>query len=459
MHNVAVLNVVGLTPSLIGKWTPNIARFRERGWSVPLEEQFPAVTCTAQAAMLTGKTPSEHGIVANGWYFDELAEVGFWKQNNGLVQGDKIYDTLRAENSAFTCAKIFWWYNMYSSADWSITPRPHYPADGRKVFDVYTEPMNLGTRIKEELGDFPFLRFWGPGAGIESSSWIARSARWIYERHQPTLSLVYLPHLDYPLQKFGPDATEIQDELLAIDDVVGDLLHFYEEEGVRVLIVSEYGITEVKRHCHPNRILREAGMLAIRPSLDWEMLDCGASDAFAVADHQIAHVYVKDPSRVAEVASLFKDQPGIKQVLHGTTLRAAGLDHRRSGNVVLMAHNDCWFTYYYWNDNDLAPDFARSVDIHRKPGYDPCELFLDPELSLPKLRIACTLAKKKLGFRYMMNVIPLDPTLVRGSHGTPVDKASRGPVALSRFSAAKPQTERIPVTAVHDLIAAHVMQG
>lgn len=458
-HRVAVLDVVGLTPALVGNWTPNLARFVADGWSVRLEEPFPAVTCTSQVTMLTGQPPREHGVVANGWYFHDVAEVGFWKQSNALVEAEELYEAMARRDPQFTCAKVFWWFNMYSAAKWSVTPRPHYPADGRKVFDVYTRPMGMGAEMQEEIGPFPFPRFWGPAAGIDSSKWIARAAEWIHEQHAPILSLVYLPHLDYPLQKYGPDAPELRDELLAIDDVVGELIHFYEGRGVRVVVLSEYGVTGVTRPVHPNRILRDEKLVQVRPSLGTELLDCGASEAFAVADHQIAHVYVRDPDRVDAVARLFEGSPGTRAVLHGDAIRDAGLDHPRSGQVILMAEPDAWYTYYYWNDNERAPDFARTVDIHRKPGYDPVELFLDPSIRFAKARIALALLRKKLGLRTLLRFIPLRPDLVRGSHGTPVASPDRGPMLASRFEGARPAETRVPMTSVRGILEKHLLGG
>jgi predicted AlkP superfamily pyrophosphatase or phosphodiesterase len=212
MKRLAVLNVVGLTESLIGPQTALLSEFLKKGEKARIRPAFPAVTCTAQSDYLTGKTPSGHGIVANGWYDRELAEVQFWKQSNHIVQARKIWEELGALDPKFTCAKLFWWYNMYSSADYSITPRPMYPADGRKVFDIYTWPYSIRTGIKKDLGEFPFPAFWGPAAGVDTpqgpadaaSRWIAESAKWIETKYQPTLSLVYLPHLDYNLQRHGP---------------------------------------------------------------------------------------------------------------------------------------------------------------------------------------------------------------------------------------------------------------
>ena len=430
LRPTAVLNIVGLTPSLIGAHTPRLKAFRDRNTQTRLREHFPALTCTSQASMLTGLTPSGHGIVGNGWYFKELAEVGLWKQNDGLTQGEKVFETLKARHPEFTCAKMFWWYNMYSKVEWSATPRPHYPADGRKVFDIYAAPMELRDALVNELGEFPFHAFWGPASGIKSSEWIAASAKWVQEYKRPTLNLVYLPHLDYCLQKFGPGAPEIAPELAKIDAVAGDLIEFFEKQGVRVLVVSEYGITKVTRCTHPNRLLRRAGLLEVRPSLTWELLDAGASRAFAVSDHQICHVYVNDKSKLAEVIALFERDPGTRRVIHGDDRARYGLDHDRAGDVILMAEPDSWYTYYYWEDDARAPDFARCVDIHRKPGYDPCELFLDPAKPFAKATIAASLLKKKVGLRYYMDVIPLDASLVKGSHGTPADDPAEAPLLI-----------------------------
>ncbi len=431
LQPTAVLNIVGLTPRHIGEHTPRLKAFLSRGWMLPLREPFPAVTCTSQATMLTGQNASQHGIVGNGWYFHDLAEVGFWKQSNHLMQGEKVYESLKRRHADFTCAKLFWWYNMYAPVDTMVTPRPHYPADGRKIFDVYTSPQSMHDPMVRDLGPFPFHSFWGPGSGLPSSQWIAESAKWTWNKHHPTLSLVYFPHLDYALQRLGPDDPAIATELHAIDTVAGELLDFYSRAGVKTLIVSEYGITRVTRCIHPNRLLREAGLLETRPSVSWEMLDAGASRAFAVSDHQICHIYLNDKSALAKVIGLFEKTPGTRKVLHGAERARYGLDHERAGDVVLMAEPDCWYTYYYWLDDALAPDFARCVDIHRKPGYDPAELLFDPKQPLVKLKMAFKLAQKKLGFRYLMDVIPLDASLIKGSHGTPVDNPDQGPLLMS----------------------------
>ncbi len=418
MQRVAVINVVGLSPSLLGKHTPRLTAFAEKCGMQAFRPAFPAVTCTAQASMLTGTCPREHGIVANGWYDRESAEVRFWKQSNHLVCGEKVWEYLRGRHAGFTCAKLFWWYNMYSSADIAMTPRPLYPADGRKVFDIHTQPMGLRDEVKAALGEFPFPSFWGPGAGIACSEWIAAAARWTEEREKPSLNLVYLPHLDYCLQKYGPDAPEIAPELEAIDRVAGELIAFLEGCGVKVLVVSEYGISKVGRPIHLNRLFRRKGWIQIKDELGRETLDAGGSKVFAVADHQVAHVYAAGGA-TPELKEFLEALDGVAEVRES-------IDGGRSGDFVLVAEPDAWFTYYFWEDDAKAPDYARCVDIHRKPGYDPAELFIDPKIGHPKWEVGKFLLKKKLGLRGLLEVVPLDATLVKGSHGRDaVDEGER----------------------------------
>lgn len=425
---LAVLNIVGLSTSCLGASTPRLCAFRDRHGVQSFPPAFPAVTCTAQSHMLTGTDASGHGIVANGWLDRESAEVRFWKQSNRLVRGEKIWHRLQSELPGFTCANLFWWYNMATDADIAITPRPLYLADGRKSFDIHTQPMGLRETIKADLGEFPFPSFWGPAAGIACSQWIAASARWIYRIHQPSLNLIYLPHLDYGLQKYGPGAAEMAEELAQIDQVAGELIDFYEQQGVRVLIVSEYGISPVSRPVHLNRILRQAGLLSIKDELGRDGLDLFQSEAIAVADHQVAHVYVKSPEKIDAIKALLATVPGVDKVEYAHERWSPGIALERAGDLIVTAAPDAWFTYYFWEDDARAPDYARCVDIHRKPGYDPVELFLDPALCCPKLKIAAFLLKKKLGLRALLEVIPLDATLVKGSHGR--DQVPAGEQAL-----------------------------
>ncbi len=419
---LAVLNIVGLSKSLLGENAPGITACAEKHGLQTYAPAFPALTTTAQSSILTGTPPEKHGIVANGWYDRESAEVRFWKQSNHIVHGDKIWDALRKTVPGFTCAKLFWWYNMHSTADFTITPRPLYPADGSKHFDIHTQPMAMRDELKAELGPFPFPAFWGPAAGIASSEWIAASAKWVEQKHSPTLSLVYLPHLDYCLQKDGPTAPNIPAEVRAIDRVVTDLISYYESRSIRVMLLSEYGISPVDQPIHLNRLFREKGWLSIKDELGRETLDYGGCKAFAVADHQIAHVYVNDPAILPEVRALLESTGGIDEI--------RPQNHPRAGDLIAIAKPNAWFTYYYWTDDAKAPDFARTIDIHRKPGYDPCELFIDPAIAFPKAKIAKFLLKKKLGIRGLLEVIPLDPSLVKGSHGRDQVPDSEKPVLI-----------------------------
>ena len=432
LRKTAVINVVGLTPELLGPDMPRLTAWAGRGKTTSVQPVLPAVTCSAQATYLTGEYPAKHGIVGNGWYFRDDCEIKFWRQSNKLIQAPKIWETARDFDPKFTCANLFWWYNMYSTVNYSVTPRPIYAADGRKFPDTYTTPANLRNELKAELGTFPLFNFWGPNTSIKSSQWIADAAKWVDKKRQPTLSLVYLPHLDYNLQRVGPHHPSIRTDLREIDSVCGDLISFYEAHGTQVIVLSEYGITEVSKAVHLNRELRKAGLLAVREELGLELLDTGASAAFAVADHQIAHVYVNDPRVKARVQALIEKTDGVESVLDDEGKAAAGLNHERAGDFVAIARPDSWFTYYYWLDDKKAPDFARTVDIHRKPGYDPVELFVDPALKLPKLKVGAVLLKKQLGFRYLLDVIPLDASLVKGSHGRISDSPARGPLFITQ---------------------------
>ena len=450
-----LINVVGLTPSLLGPNTPHINELLKTARMASLQPSFPAVTSTVQASILTGESPSRHGIVGNGWYFRDQGEVRFWLQPNALIQGEKVWETLKRELPGFRCSQLFWWYNMYANIDASITPRPHYPADGRKLFGLYSSPPGLHEQIEAQIGEFPFPGFWGPAAGIASSRWIVDCALLEFQINRPDLQLVYLPHLDYSLQKVGPDHPSIADEVRAIDHEVGRLLSHARNEGVAVMLLSEYGIEAVKQSVSINRVLRAEGLLQVRQSLTWELLDPGASAAFAVADHQIAHLYIKDPRDIPRVKALLQEQPGIEQVLDKHEQRTWQLDHPRSGELVAVAAPGFWFDYYYWFDDARAPDFARTVDIHRKPGYDPVELFVDPAIRFPKLKVARRLLQKKLGFRYYMDLIPLDSGLVRGSHGRPPASAQAGPLLITDCDVPLPQS--IAATAVKHLLLQHFL--
>jgi predicted AlkP superfamily pyrophosphatase or phosphodiesterase len=427
MNRLVVVDVVGLTPKLLA----HMPRLASVGPAVPLGTVLPAVTCSVQSTFLTGALPREHGIVGNGWYFRDLGEVLLWRQHNRLVGGEKLWDAARRARPGYTVANVCWWYAMGADVDWTVTPRPVYYADGRKEPDCYTDPPSLHEDLTLALGTFPLFTYWGPGAGLPSSRWICRAAERIMATHDPDLTLVYVPHLDYDLQRFGPSSPQAARAAAELDAVLAPLLDAAAGRDATVVVLSEYGITEARRPVDVNRALRAEGLLRVHTQAGMEYLDPWTSRAFAVADHQIAHVYVRDPADVPAVRKVCESLP--VEVLDEAGKAAYGLDHPRSGELVLVAEPDAWFTYYYWLDDDRAPDFARLVDIHRKPGYDPAELFFDPaDPGAAKRRAGIALARKKIGLRYLMNVVGLDAgaAAVRGSHGRLPGDPDDGPVLL-----------------------------
>jgi len=456
VRRTVVLNVVGLTADLIRRGAPRLAQWAQSGTLTSIDSAFPAVTCSAQSDYLTGLRADGHGVVGNGWYERAECEVRFWRQSNKLVQAPKLWELARAEDPSFTCANMFWWFNMYSSVDVSVTPRPMYPADGRKLPDVYSSPAALRDRLQQQLGTFPLFDFWGPRASIASTRWIADASKIVEAEHGPTLTLVYLPHLDYNLQRIGPGSPAALEDVRQVDAICGELIEFYEARNANVIVLSEYGIRDVSRPVHINRALRSHGHLAVRTELGRELLDAGASPAFAVADHQVAHVYVNDASRLDAIRAMLEGIPGVERVLDPRGRREFGIDHPRSGDLVAIAEPDAWFTYYYWQDDERAPDFARTVEIHRKPGYDPVELFLDPGIRIPALTVGWKLARRKLGFRTLLDVIPLDATLVKGSHGRRVAATDiDAPVCISRQKDLLTST-RLASTDIHGVILEHL---
>ncbi|SEG28724.1 Predicted pyrophosphatase or phosphodiesterase, AlkP superfamily [Thermomonospora echinospora] len=424
---LVVIDVVGLTPRLLAHM-PNLTKAMKA--EATLGTVLPAVTCSVQSTLLTGALPSEHGIVGNGWYFRELGEVFLWRQHNALVGGEKVWDAARRVYPGYKVANVCWWYAMGAATDFTVTPRPIYHADGRKSPDCYTNPPELRVDLTRELGRFPLFSYWGPKAGIASSKWIVEASRLLLRREKPDLTLVYLPHLDYDLQRFGSEGPEAVAAAQEIDAELAPLLADADAQGAVTVVLSEYGITNVSRPVDINRVLRRAGLLDVYRQAGMEYLDPWTSRAFAVADHQLAHVYVKDPADLPKVRDMLAEVPGVDEVLDQAGKAAHGLDHSRSGELVAVAEPDSWFTYYYWLDDARAPDFARMVDIHRKPGYDPAELFMDPSDPLVKAKAGLALARKQLGFRYTMQVVPLDPSLVRGSHGRIPATPDDGPVLM-----------------------------
>lgn len=402
---LCIINTVGLTPELL-QHAPTISSI---GNASPWKSPIPAVTCTSQATMLTGLPPSDHGIVGNGWYYRDTSEIRFWQQASSLVSGKKFYED-------FETAKMFWWFNQAAPARYSATPKPHYGCDGSKVFDILD---HTDCNLVKRLGAFPFFTFWGPNAGLPCSRWIANATAVVMDEKKPEITLSYLPHLDYDFQRYREPTVERVREL---DECVEIILQAAERINAQVIVVSEYGLIPVNQPIHLNIHLRQEGFLKVRSGPFGDVLLPGDSDAFAVADHQVAHLYVRDQGNINRVKHFVESIPGVAAVVDPEEL---DLHHSRSGELIVLAESNAWFTYYYWLDENSAPDFARTVDIHRKPGYDPCELF-----ATSRLRALARVVQKKAGFRYRMDIVPLEPKLVGGSHGLLPSIPEKGPLII-----------------------------
>ena len=432
MKRLLVLDIPGLSRGMVEQHAPALRALGVRGAMTGIDPVLPAVTMPAQASVYTGVPPADHGVVANGWFHRNHNEVMFWRQSEGLVEAEPVWEAAKARDRNFTCFKHFWWPGMASSADRYVNVRPAYFADGRKAPDIYANAPGLARELQDKFGVFPLFKFWGPMTSIESTHWIAETAKYLMVKEQPTLSMVYLPHLDYKQQSHGPAHPDIAAEVAALDAVAGDLIEFAGLQGdMEVMALSTYHMNAVDQPVHLNRLFREQGWLDVIHNATGELIDFGTSEVFAVADHQCAQVYVRDPERVSEVRAMLLEVEGVAQVFNREDQADAGVDHANAGELFVLAEKNAWFTYYYWLDDANAPDFARTIAIHAKPGYDPCELFLDPTLAAPKLKIAGALLKKKLGMRYLLDVIPLDAGLVKGSHGLRPDADEEYPVFLS----------------------------
>jgi len=400
---VIVLDVVGLSGKhfLDPANLPHMASLLQHdGHLTHLAPCFPATTLPVQATMTTGTLPAAHGVVANGFYFPENFQISFWEQAAGLVQSERIWDRLKRKNSALNTALLFMQNSLYAQAETIVTPKPMHTDDGLVQW-CYSKPVGFYEQLRETLGEFELKNYWGPLASIESSRWIARAARETLARMQPDLMFVYLPHLDYCTQKFGPDSPVVMEELLKVDQEVGSIIHAVDTMGLRedtvFLLLSEYAFYPVNGAVAINQILRSHDLLAVRTINGREYLDLELSPAFAMVDHQAAHIYIQPGFKDAVMKTL-QGKPGIDLLLAGNEEKKQyGILHQRCGDIVAVSAKNKWFSYYWWEDPEKAPDFAGHIDIHRKPGYDPLELFFDPKT-----------------FK-----IPQDTNLIRGSHGYP----------------------------------------
>jgi predicted AlkP superfamily pyrophosphatase or phosphodiesterase len=401
---ICIINAVGLSYGLAKK--NNF--FQEFGQVQSVEGVFPALTCSVQASYLTGKLPNEHGIVANGWLYPDTREVRFWQQSHHLIQHDTFLKNREVAN-------MFWWFAQGANTKYYATPKPFYANNADKAFGILD---HTGCDLVENLGKFPFHEFWGPFAGGGSSEWIANATARVLTEKKPQITLCYLPHLDYDFQRFGPVDSGQVNHLIKCIKTVSDAA---KKIDAKVIIISEYGIVPVEKPIHLNKILREKNWLKVRPGPFGETLETFESKAFAVVDHQMAHIYTKDIN-LEEVKNTLINIDGIEKVEKPEHF---GLENNRSGDLIAISDKNAWFTWPYWLDEKNKPDFANSVDIHRKPGYDPCDLFLSS-----KLNLISRIALKKMGFKVRMSMIDPDPNRIKGSHGL-INTGDDSPVIIS----------------------------
>lgn len=436
--HVLVLDLVCLTLDHLKdrSATPNLNALAERGYAVSLRPPFPAVTCTAHATLTTGTSPREHGVVCNGMFERDRFAIRFWDQPTGLVKQTKIWETLRERDPSATSALLFFQNTMFATADVVVTPAPIHLDEGLVPW-CYSKPVGFYERLAEKHGGFQLPWYWGPLAGSKSSEWIAKAALDTLEEHRPTLTFVYLPHLDYNTQRFGASSDQFKADLATMDRIVGEIVAGVEQLGLAddtaIVLLSEYAMTDVSRPILLNRELRQRGLLAVREIGGREYLDAELSTAFAMVDHQMAHVYVNgsEPDELTRVRAALEAVDGVEKVLDRSEQAAYEIDHPSSGDLVVVAESDAWFAYYWWLDDALAPPYAREIDIHRKPAYDPVELFFDP-------------ATKS---------IPLRPELVRGSHGRPPDlEPGRPALIVAQAGVAPPSSDELDMREVPGVI-------
>jgi predicted AlkP superfamily pyrophosphatase or phosphodiesterase len=415
-----VIDIVGLEfDHLQSGIIPNISRIASEGESAKMEPVFPAVTCTVQASLLSGTYPSQHGIIGNGLYDSTNHNIAFWEQSSNLVETDRVWDvaarnsgktmeggtnvspSLSSSSSAspnFKTAVLFWQNTMYCKANVVVTPRPlHF--DNGIVMWCYSKPIGYyDLQLKGKFGEFNLATYWGPFASYKSSEWITQATTYTLEEHRPNLLFTYIPHIDYSAQRFGKRSNQVRDDLRIADGIVENIVQKTVELRIKdesqFVILSEYGFNDVVTAVPLNLKLRDAGLLATRRIEDKEYLDYEFSKAIAMVDHQIAHIYVKE-GFANQAIQVLEDVTGVDKLLYGDEKKLVKIDHERSGDIIAISDKDKWFSYYWWYESERAPSFARKVDIHRKPGYDPVELFIDPNT----------------------RSIPQDTSLVKGSHG------------------------------------------
>jgi len=400
------LDIASFSAGQFERWRdslPNMSRLAETGTYRVLQPSFPALTCSMQATFFAGKPPADHGLVGNGWFDRDFMRVVMWPQEAAWARGPMLWDIYRERDPENTVALLFLMTTRYAPAKVVIGPAPIHTEEGMIEW-CYSKPPGLYEQLTERFGPFKLASFWGPLAGWESTEWISNAALWLLENHPPDCLVVYLPQMDYVCQREGPDSEAARKDAIKLDEIIGRFLKWVEDWGNGVLVlVSEYGMTPVQRVVLPNRALYEANLLRLREIGGGLYIDFENSEAFALCDHQIAHVYCCEKVK-EKVRELLGGLDGVAAVWDKKEKKENEILHPRSGDLVVVAEPDAWFAYYYWPEKETRlPFFAHRVDIHNKPGYDPCELFFDPEVK----------------------GIPVAPEKVKGSHGITGDGAEK----------------------------------
>ena len=431
-RKLLIIDVAALSPAEVSERTPNLRALAGRGGLYPLREPFPSLTCPSHASLIMGSLPSEHGIIGNCLYEREYAKLFNWNRSSHLLSGTPLWEAARARDPKVRTANLFVRHCADSSCEIRVTERPVYWVSGKKQFEFFAEPRALHGELTEKLGPFPFPRFWGPLANIESSQWIIGAALHVLERSDPELLLVYPPFLDYDGARFGPDSPQVAAALIAMDAALAPLLSAAHAQDRDVLIMSDYGFATVDQPVFLNKVLRNAGFLQVEDAPNGERLDPGTSRAFAVCDNQIAHVYVARAEDVSAVRSLLEATPGVQQVLDAGAQARAGIAHARSGELMATSTPRAWFAYPYWLDPNKTPDFADCVAIFDKIGTDTCELFLKPGVA-GKLHMAKRLGQLALGLKVPFDIIDIDERNVRGARRIARDDPQRGAAVISSW--------------------------
>jgi predicted AlkP superfamily pyrophosphatase or phosphodiesterase len=415
---IVVLDIVGLDISHVSSGLiPTISDLAGIGECGYLKPVFPSVTSTVQSSVLSGKYPNQHGIISNGLYDRENYQVSFWEQSSKLVKSERIWDILKKKNNDLKTSILFWQNTMFANSEFVITPRPIHLENGQMDMWCYSRPPDYYEEVSNIIGEFDLYSYWGPFASFKSTEWISKSVEYTLEKYKPNLLFAYFPQLDYSSQKFGKNSTEVKVDLEKIDEVVSSIIKKTKKLGIfeetEFIIFSEYGFNDVNDGISINKLLREKGYLAIRTIKNKEYIDFEYSKAFAMVDHQIANIYIKNPEDKNFVKEILEEVKGIEKICDDKEKRELKIDHSRSGDLIAISNKDKWFSYYWWFEDNKAPTFTKTVDIHRKPGYDPLELFVD----------------------FKTKSIPFETALVKGSHGRPFNLETKE--GLSTFISTK----------------------